>query len=103
MSAHTHYVSIDFGASGCAMALAIRGMGSLSKPKPDIRLFTGWDDALMSSRQPKCPTILLANPQGKFVSFGNKALDDYKRLKKSEFLDYYLFERFKMKLYDAPV
>ena len=85
------------------MALAMRGIGSLSKPKPDIRLFTGWDDALVSSWQLKCPTILLADPQGKFVSFGNEALDDYKHLKKSESLDYYLFERFKMKLYDAPV
>ena len=48
----------------------------------------------------KCPTILLVNPQGMFESFGDKALDDYKRLK-SEASDYYLFERFKTRLYEA--
>ena len=93
-SAHTHYVSIDFGTSGCAIAM---GLGR----EPEINVFSGWVEARMGV-QLKCPTILLADPQGEFVSFGDNALDEYKRLK-NEASDYYLFERFKMKLYDAPV
>ena len=97
MAAHTHYVSIDFGTSGCTIAI---GLGSESEPKA-IRVFCGWVEARMGALL-KCPTILLADPKGKFVSFGDSALDDYKLLK-NKASDYYLFERFKMKLYDAPV
>ena len=93
MLSPTHYISIDFGTSGCAFAI---GLGN---PDPTgIKVFSGWNEARMAVKL-KCPTILLANPQGMFVSFGDNALDDYKRLKS----DYYLFERFKMKLYNAPV
>lgn len=96
MFTHSHYVSIDFGTSGCAFAV---GLG-IPEPKR-IRVFSGWNEARMGL-QLKCPTILLADPQGKFVSFGDKALDDYKSLGvKAQ--DYYLFQRFKMKLYDSPV
>ena len=97
MLAHTHYVSIDFGTSGCAVAIGLARLGG----EPEINVFSGWVEARMGT-QLKCPTILLADPQGKFVSFGDSALDDYKDLK-SEASNYYLFERFKMKLYDAPV
>ena len=93
---HTHYVAIDFGTSGCALAI---GLGN---PEPkDIEVFSGWNNVRMGV-QLKCPTILLANPQGTFESFGDKALDDYKSLK-SKASDYYLFQRFKMKLYENPV
>ena len=96
MLARTYYVSIDFGTSGCAFAMGFEN----SKPK-DIEVFSGWNEAHMGV-QLKCPTILLADPQGKFVSFGDSALDEYKSLR-SEADKYYLFERFKMKLYEAPV
>ena len=97
MLAYTHYVSIDFGTSGCSFAI---GLGN--EPEPEaINIFSGWDEARMGT-QLKCPTILLVDPQGKFVNFGDSALDDYKRLK-SEASNYYLFQRFKMKLYHAPV
>ena len=96
MLAPTHYVAIDFGTSGCAIAIG------LGKPEPaGIRVFSGWTEARMAVKL-KCPTILLANPQGEFVSFGDSALDDYKHLK-NEASNYYLFKRFKMKLYNAPV
>ena len=96
MLPRTCYVSIDFGTSGCAFAVG------LEKPEPKaIQVFSGWAEARMGV-QLKCPTIVLADPQGKFVSFGDSALDEYKRLR-SEAENYYLFERFKIKLYDAPV
>ena len=94
--AHTHYVSIDFGTSGCAFAVG------LGKPEPkEIKVFSAWKEARMGL-QLKCPTVLLADEHGKFVSFGDSALDEYKRLR-NEAEKYYLFERFKMKLYDTPV
>ena len=49
--------------------------------------------------QVKYPTVLLVDPQGSFVSFGDKAFEDFKKLK-DQAKDYYLFHRFKMKLYD---
>ena len=96
MLSRTYYVSIDFGTSGCAFAIRSDSV----KPK-EIEVFSGWNEGRMGV-QLKCPAILLADPQGKFVSFGDSALDDYKSLR-SEAEKYYLFERFKMKLYDAPV
>ena len=94
--AYTHYVSIDFGTSGCTFATG------LGKPEPKgIEVFCAWKEARMG-RQLKCPTVLLADAKGEFVNFGDSALDEYKRLK-NEAENYYLFERFKMKLYDTPV
>ena len=91
---YTHYISIDFGTSGCAIAVGF------SNPKPDnISVFSGWNRLQF---QVKHPTILLVDPKGKFVSFGEKALKKYKELK-DQAKDYFLFHRFKMKLYDAPV
>jgi len=96
LGSYTHYVSIDFGTSGCAIAVGF------SNPDPNkIHVFSGWTKSQMGA-QVKCPTILLIDPQGSFVSFGAKAFDDYQKLK-GQAQDYYLFHRFKMKLYDAPV
>ena len=91
-----HYISIDFGTSGCAIAVGF------SKPEPKkIHVFSGWSKEQIGV-QVKYPTVLLVDPQGAFVSFGDKAFDDFKKLK-DQAEDYYLFHRFKMKLYDAPV
>lgn len=98
MLPHTHYISIDFGTSGCTFAI---GLGTRVPEPTAIDVFSGWTEGRMGM-QLKCSTILLASPQGKFVSFGDSALEKYKKLK-GEASNYYLFERFKMKLYDAPV
>ena len=93
---YTHYIAIDFGTSGCAIAVGF------TKPEPKkIYLFSRWAGTNDAARV-KHPTILLADPQGKFVSFGEQAFQTYKNLK-GKAQDYYLFHRFKMKLYDAPV
>jgi len=93
---YTHYISIDFGTSGCAIALG------LDKPDPQqIRVFAAWNAGRMGVVL-KHPTILLANPNGEFEKFGEEALRTYKRLK-DKANDYYLFHRFKMNLYNRPV
>ena len=93
---YTHYIAIDFGTSGCAIAVGF------SKPEPEkVYVFSGWDGA-KSGIQIKYPTILLADPQGEFISFGTKAFKAFVKLK-DKAQNYYLFHRFKMKLYDAPV
>ena len=95
---YTHCISIDFGTSGCAIAVGF----AKSEPK-NIHVFTAWDGAKPSVEK-KYPTILLADPQGEFVSFGNKALGAFQKLHViGKAQDYYLFHRFKMKLYDHPV
>ena len=92
---YTHYISIDFGTSGCAIAVGF------SKPEPKkIRVFSGWAGQRIGV-QAKYPTILLVDPQGAFVSFRGEAFDSFRKLK-DQAKDYYLFHRFKMKLYDAP-
>lgn len=93
---YTHYIAIDFGTSGCAIAVGF------SKPEPEkIKVFSGWEGARVAI-QIKYPTILLADPKGEFVSFGIKASKEFEKLK-GKAQDYYLFHRFKMKLYDNPV
>ena len=93
---YTHYIAIDFGTSGCAIAVGF------SKPEPEkIYVFSEWI-GIKAGIQIKYPTILLADPQGEFVSFGIKASKAFEKLK-GQAQDYYLFHRFKMKLYDAPV
>ena len=95
---YTHYISIDFGTSGCAIAVGF------SKPEPKkIYVFSAWGKRGRAGVGVKYPTVLLADSQGAFVSFGDKAFDAFKQLTKDQAQDHYLFHRFKMKLYDAPV
>ena len=91
---YTHYISIDFGTSGCAIAVG----HSDAKPK-NIRVFSGWNKLQFEAKN---PTILLVDPNGAFVSFGEEALKKYKRLK-DQAESYFLFHGLKMKLYDSPV
>ena len=94
----THFVSIDFGTSGCGIAMATK------KNKSDIKLFTTWEG---KSIEAKCPTVLLLDPEEKFEGFGVNAMTSYEKktgLKKPDRADeYLLFQKFKMHLYDNPV
>ena len=94
----THFISIDFGTSGCGIAMATK------ENKTDIKLFTAWEGI---STDAKCPTVLLLNPDGTFESFGMKALTSYENKRSlpqpEKADDYLLFQKFKMHLYDNPV
>lgn len=93
----THFVSIDFGTSGCGIAIATK-----ESPK-DIKLFTAWEGM---NTDAKCPTVLLLDPSAQFVSFGQKAMISYEKKNvpnPAEANDYLLFHKFKMHLYDNPV
>ena len=93
---YTHYVSIDFGTAGCAIAVGF------PEAEPNkVHMFTGWPKAL-NEIEIKYPTVLLVDPLGAFISFGDKAFNKYEKLR-SQAKDYYLFNRFKMKLYNDPV
>ena len=67
---YTHYISIDFGTSGCAIAVGF------SNPEPKkIFLFSSESGVYI-----KYPTVLLVDPHGAFVSFGQKAFDAFNNL-----------------------
>ena len=96
MSNCTHYVSIDFGTSGCAIAVG------LANPDPSkIRVFSSWIQGRAGTVL-KYPTVLLTDPNGGFVQFGEEALAAHKKLREVA-NDYFLFSRFKMNLYKTPV
>ena len=97
-SEFTHFVSIDFGTSGCGIAIATK-----ENPK-DIKLFTAWEGIYTDA---KCPTVLLLDPSKEFVSFGYRAKTSYETKSSlphpDKANDYLLFHKFKMHLYDNPV
>ena len=94
----THFISIDFGTSGCGIAMATKDNQS------DIKLFTAWEGM---SIEAKCPTVLLLDPEENFERFGVNAIASYEKktsLKKPDRADeYLLFQKFKMHLYNNPV
>ena len=94
----THFVSIDFGTSGCGIAMATK------KKKSDIKLFTAWEGM---NTDAKCPTVLLLDPDENFERFGVNAIVSYETktsLKHPSKADeYLLFQKFKMHLYNNPV
>lgn len=95
---YTHYISIDFGTSGCGIAMATK------EKQSDIKLVTAWEGVKIET---KCPTILLLNPSEEFESFGFHAMTLYEKKygkpqpEKAD--DYLLFQKFKMHLYKNPV
>ena len=96
MSNYTHYVSIDFGTSGCAIAIGF------ANPDPsNVKVFSAWNRGQIGVRF-KYPTVLLTDPNGGFVQFGEEALKAHKKLREVA-NDYFLFSRFKMNLYKTPV
>jgi len=96
----THYVSIDFGTSGCGIAMAIKGNTS------DIYVFSSWEGMPVAVAT-KCPTVLLLDPDKKLEQFGINAMNAMEMKSKlkqpNKVDDYLLFQKFKMCLYDDPV
>ena len=94
----THFVSIDFGTSGCGIAMATKAN------KSDIKLFTEWEGMRTDA---KCPTVLLLDPSGEFVSFGLNASTSYQNKNQlphpERANEYLIFQKFKMHLYDNAV
>ncbi|OPL33355.1 hypothetical protein AM593_09397, partial [Mytilus galloprovincialis] len=90
--------AIDFGSaySGCAFSTK----NSFMKNPRDI-FMVGLDQQGNASF--KVPTVLLLNPDKKFVAFGHKAEDQYTDLLEKtpdEAHKWYYFSRFKMQLYN---
>ena len=75
MSNYTHYVSIDFGTSGCAIAVG------LANPDPsNVKVFSAWIQG-QTGVSWKYPTVLLTDPNGGFSQFGEEALKVHKMLR----------------------
>ena len=94
---HTHFIAIDFGTAGCGVAV------SLKDTNEEFHAFKEWAPGNMSI---KSPTIMLLDHNLECESFGLMARNRYhkKTVKhKSEFKNYYLFEHFKMSLYEEEV
>ena len=91
----TCFVAIDFGTSGCGMAV------STNIDPEEIYVYTNWVQSKMTV---KCPTALLLNDEGEFEAFGYDAFYMYEtknRLRRPHKADqYYFFYRFKMCLYN---
>jgi len=92
---YTHYIAIDFGTSGCGIAVST----SINPSTPHV--YSNWS----TNKIPiKAPTYLLLDDEGKFEAFGDIALKNYYSktgLRNKDKVDqYYLFIRFKMCLYD---
>ena len=97
MAEYTKYIAIDFGTSGCTIALGF------VEPNPNkILVYTSWSE-LKKAVDVKCPSILLVSPLKKFENFGEEAFKRYSKLSKDDAKKYYYFYRFKMKLYSTPV
>jgi len=93
---YTHFIAIDFGTAGCGAAVSL-------SDHEDIRAFMKWVPGKVSI---KCPTVMLLDHNLECEFFGLKARSSYhkKTVKhKNEFQNYYLFEYFKMTLYEEKV
>ena len=97
---YTHIIAIDFGTSGCGMAV-----WNVTAPSiENIHLFSNWFRSDKFSY--KCPAILLLDHKEDVEAFGLKAMQRYysKRVVYAAKIDdYYLFIRFKMDLYNKRV
>jgi len=91
---YTHYIAIDFGTSGCGIAVST----SVNSSCPHV--YSNWS---VNKVPVKSPTYLLLDSEGKFEAFGDMALKNYygKNVRNKDKIDqYYFFVRFKMCLYD---
>ena len=95
----SHYeisVAIDFGTSNCAVAY------SHASDKEKVFVINEWQDG--AETRGKIPTSILFDKDEKFLAFGNRAIDKYKRLvANEEQMKYYFFDKFKMELYQNKV
>ena len=97
MANYSKYIAIDFGTSGCTIALGFQ------KPDPKkILVYSNWNGSRTGVGM-KCPSILLVNPSKQFEKFGEEAFNEYNKLSRDDAKKYYYFYRFKMKLYNTPV
>ena len=91
----THIIAIDFGTSGCGIAVWNVAAPSIE----NIHLFSNWFKGVSY----KCPTILLLDHEENVEAFGMEAIQKYysKRVAHANKInDYYLFTRFKTDLYN---
>ena len=99
MENYTHFITIDFGTYGCGIA-----MSTVADRPDNVRVYSNWTHSKVAV---KCPTILLLDDEGKFEAFGDTALRNYQTkngLRRPGKVDeYYLFDRFKMCLYQEKV
>ena len=96
---YTHFIAIDFGTAGCGVAILLNS----DNPEEVPRAFTQWNPGMLST---KGPTIMLLDHNQECEAFGVKARDKYQRKAvkyKHEIKNYYLFEYFKMNLYEETV
>ncbi|NWW95897.1 HS12B protein, partial [Rhynochetos jubatus] len=88
-------VAIDFGTSYSGYCF------SLASGTDQIhQVFWGTEHGL---KTPKMPTCILFNEKKEFRKFGYDAVMKYKSLPSSEADNWYFFQNFKMKLYNAKV
>ena len=94
----THIIAIDFGTSGCGIAVWNVAAPSIE----NIHLFSNWFKKSIGTSY-KCPTILLLDHEENVEAFGLDAIEKYysKRVAHSNKInDYFLFTRFKTDLYN---
>lgn len=100
---YTHIIAIDFGTSGCGIAVWNVAAPSIE----NIHLFSKWYRKSPGLNPGcKCPTILLLDHEENVEAFGMEAMEKYysKRVAhRNRINEYYLFTRFKMDLYNNKV
>ena len=95
---YTHIIAIDFGTSGCGIAVWSVGIPSIE----NIHVFSNWFKKSIGILY-KCPTILLLDHEENVEAFGLGAIEKYysKHVAHANRInDYYLFTRFKTDLYN---
>ena len=95
---YTHFIAIDFGTAGCGVVTSL-------SDSEDTHAFSQWNPGRMSI---KTPTIMLLDRNQECEAFGLTARNKYymymkAKQHKEEFKNYYLFEYFKMSLYEEKV
>ena len=94
----THLIAIDFGTSGCGIAV-----WNVASPSIEtIHIFSSWFKKTRGVTY-KCPTILLLDHEENVEAFGSEAIHKYhsKRVTHpNKIHDYFLFSRFKTDLYN---
>lgn len=89
-----YIIAIDFGTAYSGYAY------SLTPRKKDIQPYVKRWGQEHGHDTPKTPTCILFDENEEFQLFGYKAKDKYLELDKEDANKYYLFENFKMALYN---
>ena len=89
-------VGIDFGTTHCAVAY------SYNDDPDEVHVFKNWSNGTPTSG--KVPTAILFDSGKKCIDFGYGALKQYEEsFDKDEHEDLFLFQNFKMQLYNEKV